>query len=67
MTDPVFGLSVPASVPGVPDEILQPRLTWADKDAFDVQASRLAGMFRENFKRYADGFGDEVLKAGPQG
>ena len=67
VTDPIFGLAIPSAVPGVPDEILQPRLTWADKDAFDAQASRLAKMFRENFKRYADGFSDDVLKAGPQG
>lgn len=65
--DPVFGLAVPSSVPEVPDELLQPRSTWADVEAFDDQASRLAGMFRANFERYAEGFGDDVLKAGPQG
>ena len=67
VTDPVFGLSVPTAVEGVPDELLQPRLTWDDQDAFDRQATRLAGMFRENFKRYADGFGPEVVNSGPVG
>src|SRR6185436_19857997 len=52
--DPIFGLRVPASVAGVPGEVLDPRNTWADGKAYDAQAVKLAGMFRENFKRYAD-------------
>jgi len=65
--DPVFGLRVPATVPGVPDGVLNPRATWADTKAYDVQASKLAGMFRENFKRYADQVGDDVKAASPRG
>ncbi len=52
VVDPVFGVSVPRNVPGVPDTLLTPRETWDDKDAFDRQAAKLAAMFRENFKRY---------------
>lgn len=66
-TDPVFGLQVPVSVPGVPDKLLDPRSTWADCEAFDAQAKRLAGMFRENFERYAGTFGAEVVASGPRG
>jgi len=65
--DPVFGLRVPATVPGVPDGVLDPRATWADTKAYDAQASKLAGMFRENFKRYADQVGDDVKAASPRG
>ncbi|UCC26599.1 MAG: phosphoenolpyruvate carboxykinase [Gemmatimonadales bacterium] len=67
VADPVFGLAIPRHVPHVPDEILQPRETWADRDAYDAQARRLAGMFRENFEQYADGVDDEVKAAGPRG
>jgi len=65
--DPVFGLSIPTSVPEVPSEVLAPRKTWADPAAYDAQAAKLAGMFRENFKRYAGEVGEDVLAAAPRG
>jgi len=52
-TEPVFGLEIPGSCPGVPSEVLDPRSTWADKDAYDAQANRLKAMFDENFKKFA--------------
>jgi len=48
---PVFNLRMPMSCPGVPAEVLNPRNTWADKDAYDRQATALRDMFRENFER----------------
>ncbi|MBL4591062.1 MAG: phosphoenolpyruvate carboxykinase (ATP), partial [Phycisphaerales bacterium] len=45
---PVFGLHMPINVVGVPDEILNPRNLWADKDAYDTQADKLAKLFRTN-------------------
>jgi phosphoenolpyruvate carboxykinase (ATP) len=63
--DPVFRVAVPVSVPGVPDEVLQPRGTWADPDAYDVAALRIAGMFHDNFAKYADGVSEAVRNAGP--
>jgi phosphoenolpyruvate carboxykinase (ATP) len=65
--DAVFGLHIPVSVPGVPDEVLQPRSTWAEPDAYDSAAARLAGMFRENFEKFADSVSEGVRNAGPQG
>jgi len=64
--DPFFGIHVPDSCPGVPTEILKPRNTWEDKDGYDAQATKLAGMFAENFKQYADNASDEVKAAGPK-
>ena len=46
---PVFNLKMPKSCPNVPAEILNPRNTWADKDAYDAQAEKLRDMFRKNF------------------
>ncbi|MDN5862626.1 MAG: phosphoenolpyruvate carboxykinase (ATP), partial [Salinisphaera sp.] len=46
---PIFKLQMPTSCPGVPAEILDPRKTWADPEAYDAQAEKLRTMFRENF------------------
>ncbi len=64
--DPIFGLAVPVSVSGVPDEILRPRSTWADPAAYDAAAARLAEMFRENFRNYDSQVPAEVATAGPR-
>ena len=64
--DPIFGVAIPQSVSGVPDDVLVPRNTWADGAAFDAQANRLANMFIENFKQFEDGVGDDVKAAAPQ-
>ena len=63
--DPIFGIHVPESCPGVPSEILQPRNTWADKDAYDAQARKLAGMFVDNFEKFQAEAPKEVCEAGP--
>ena len=47
---PVFNLKIPKSCPGVPAEILNPRDTWADGEAYDAQAEKLRGMFKQNFE-----------------
>ncbi len=64
-TDPVFGLSIPKAVPGVPAEVLMPRNTWADGAAYDVQAAKLAKSFRENDKTFD--MPEAVRNAGPRG
>lgn len=63
--EPVFGLQIPTSVPNVPAEVLQPRNTWADKAAYDVQLRKLAGMFVNNFKQYEDQVSDAVRASAP--
>jgi phosphoenolpyruvate carboxykinase (ATP) len=64
-TDPLFHLSVPTSCPGVPDALMLPRETWADKAAYDTQAQRLAGMFAEAFAKYSEGVSPAVRAAAP--
>ncbi len=63
--DPVFGLHVPTHIDGIPDELLHPRDTWADPEAYDARARYLAGLFIENFRRFEDA-SEELLAAGPK-
>jgi phosphoenolpyruvate carboxykinase (ATP) len=65
-TDARFGFEVPTSCPGVPAEILDPRATWADKEAYDAQADKLAHLFVENFKTFEDGASDAIRGAAPR-
>lgn len=62
-TDPYFGVQVPDGCPDVPDEILKPRNTWADKDAYDAQARHLTQLFEENFKQFEGTVNDGVKAA----
>jgi len=66
VTDPVFGVEVPTSCPGVPPEVLVPKQTWNDKAAYDQQAKKLAEMFVNNFKQFEDGVTDEIKAAAPK-
>ncbi|MCC2546296.1 phosphoenolpyruvate carboxykinase (ATP) [Hymenobacter sp. BT175] len=63
---PIFGVAVPASVPGVPTDILDPRNTWADKEGYDKTAASLAEKFVNNFKKYADFANEEILAGAPK-
>ena len=65
VVDPIFGLSIPTQVNGVPAEILLPRNSWKDQNAFDESAKKLAGLFNENFKKFKDGASEEIAAAGP--
>jgi phosphoenolpyruvate carboxykinase (ATP) len=64
--DPIFGVNVPVSCPDVPNEVLQPRNTWEDKDAYDHQAKDLARRFNENFRKYEAGVSDAVRAVAPK-
>ncbi|MBL7759654.1 MAG: phosphoenolpyruvate carboxykinase (ATP) [Sediminibacterium sp.] len=62
---PVFGMMMPMSCSGVPAEILNPRNTWSDKEAYDATAVKLAKEFIKNFEKYAAGVTLEILDAAP--
>lgn len=66
ITHPVFGLAMPVSCPDVPAELLQPRSTWANGDAYDATANKLAASFVKNFSKYADNANAEILAAAPK-
>ena len=63
--DPVFGFDVISACSGVPSEVLIPRNTWKDTATYDAAANRLANLFINNFKSYADGVSAEVRGASP--
>lgn len=65
-TLPVFGLEMPTTCPNVPSEILNPRLTWQDKSAYDAKAADLASKFVKNFEQYASDASKETLDAAPK-
>jgi len=62
---PVFNLHMPLSCPNVPDNILNPRNTWADRDSYDEKANNLAVSFARNFERHAAHSDSEIINAGP--
>ncbi len=62
-THPIFGLHIPTTAPNVPSEVLNPRSTWQDKDAYDTKAKDLAARFRENDRKYE--ISDAVRAGGP--
>ena len=63
---PVFGLNMPVSCPNVPDDLLFPKNTWEDKNAYDFKANELAKAFRANFEQFADNANEKTLKASPK-
>ncbi|WP_010532322.1 phosphoenolpyruvate carboxykinase (ATP) [Lentibacillus jeotgali] len=64
VTDDIFGLEAPMHVPGVPDDVLVPRNTWADKNAYDAEAKGLAMKFHDNFSKFTK-VTEEIRNAGP--
>lgn len=61
---PIFKILVPNYIQGVPNNILDPRNTWEDPEAYDLQAQELAHRFAENFQQFSD-VPKEILAAGP--
>jgi phosphoenolpyruvate carboxykinase (ATP) len=59
-------MAIPTSCPNVPTEILNPKNTWADKNAYDEKAKYLGSLFVRNFEKYAAGVSAEVLAAAPK-
>ncbi|RZK50799.1 MAG: phosphoenolpyruvate carboxykinase (ATP) [Pedobacter sp.] len=59
--DPIFGLAMPVACADVPAEILNPKNTWLDKNAYDAKANDLAIAFQNNFKQFAN-YGQAGIK-----
>ncbi len=64
--DPRFGFEVPTSCPNVPQEVLIPKNTWKNGDAYEAKANHLAQLFQKNFVQFAEGSSDAIKNAGPK-
>src|SRR5262249_46830766 len=64
--DPIFGVLVPESCPGVPPELLRPRDTWTNPADYEARARQLAALFQNNFQQYAEQAPEAVRQAGPR-
>lgn len=62
----LFGLSMPTACPGVPSEILNPKNTWKDKEAYDAKAAYLANAFMKNFEKFSEFANEEILAGAPK-
>ncbi|HVV55616.1 MAG TPA: phosphoenolpyruvate carboxykinase (ATP) [Mucilaginibacter sp.] len=62
---PIFNLQIPLTCPNVPDNLLDPRKTWADPESYDDKANSLAMAFIRNFEKYAEADDYEITSAGP--
>ncbi|MFZ1809303.1 MAG: phosphoenolpyruvate carboxykinase (ATP) [Cyclobacteriaceae bacterium] len=62
----IFGVAMPTKCAGVPSEILSPRNTWKDKEAYDQKANHLAAAFNKNFEKFAAEANKEILEGAPQ-
>lgn len=63
--DPIFNVQVPMECPAVPTNILKPRNTWEDKDAYDEKAHELADLFVDNICKFGDSIPKNIKQAGP--
>ncbi|HZG47104.1 MAG TPA: phosphoenolpyruvate carboxykinase [Allosphingosinicella sp.] len=63
--DPYFGFEVPVAVPGVDVDILNPRDTWADKEAYDATAEKLVNLFNDNFAKFLPHVDQSVRDSAP--
>ncbi|GGI55904.1 phosphoenolpyruvate carboxykinase (ATP) [Winogradskyella haliclonae] len=62
----VFGVAQPRRCPGVPTEVLSPRTTWNDDEAYYKMAFKLSNEFRNNFKQFESYASEEIRRGGPQ-
>ena len=63
---PVFGLNMPKTCINVPEELLNPKNTWANENLYDEKANELAKAFKLNFEQFVDNANEEILEALPK-
>lgn len=61
----LFKFQIPRAVKNVPAEILNPRNTWENKEAYDIALHKLGEKFATNFKKF-NAVTNSVQMAGPQ-
>jgi phosphoenolpyruvate carboxykinase (ATP) len=64
--DPIFGFEVPNHCPGVPDEVLNPSLAWPSQKEYKTRYHDLAARFIDNFRKFEDQTGSDIIASGPK-
>ena len=62
----VFGVAQPRTCPGVPTELLSPRATWNNDEAYYKTAFKLSNAFRNNFTQFEEVASEDIRRGGPQ-
>ena len=63
--DPNFGFEVPIHIEGINQNLLNPKESWKDREAYDQQANKLVRMFIDNFKQFEMYVEASVTDSGP--
>lgn len=63
--DPVFGLNSPMECPGVPNELMLPKLAWQDDMAYEAAANKLADLFVSNFEQFEHAATPAMMEGSP--
>lgn len=64
--DPVFGLKIPKSCPGILSRKLIPWNAWKSKKKYSQKSSELALQFQKHFKQFENHLSDEIVATGPR-
>jgi phosphoenolpyruvate carboxykinase (ATP) len=65
LKEEVFGLKIPKTLDGIPEEILNARNSWKNKSDYDNKRKELANKFIQNFEKYKNYVDEAVIQAGP--
>lgn len=65
VVDPTFGFEVPQECSHLDGDILNPRSTWLNQEAYDATAAKLAKLFHENFEQFVAQCSPAIAAAGP--
>ena len=63
--DPTFLIAYPKQCPDVPKDVLCPKNTWKDKEAYEIKSNELAGAFNANFEKYKSYADKDTIDGGP--
>lgn len=61
----IFRIAYPVYCATVPETVLNPRISWKDKDAYDQKANFLAEAFLKNFDKYSAFANEDILAGAP--
>jgi len=64
--DELFNFEVPLSLSGLDPSLLNPKESWTNKSLFNETSLKLAGMFKNNFKKFVGGGMTDYTSFGPK-